>query len=1555
MVVISPPPPTFSPDNVSLFYVVDDLLARSPVLVFYGPSATSTSSATSSRIQAHVFSPAGLQSYLRLTIAPSSPLYAAVNCLPREEQSDDICRGLAFSLYKYFDELPDVVKDVWEQQPTPLARTPSTPQLFSEAHAAILASRMVKVENVAEVLNDVRQALTDQSLSWLDLDVVLPSGTIQAPLNQRDSIGLSDEDIAIQRYGGYAALVQLFGEAAFLPTSRLRRAPSRPTGLNRHTTFARKQKESLRREMCELLDTEENYVSKIYDLLHSVAEDFRQKAKYKSTGSSSPSEEALKGLFPPSLDKILEVNSQFLEVMRKILEETENDAIQDIENTTEPPASYAPASSASDVTGVVALAKCLLEWFPQFAECYSEYIHAHSKFSQHLKTFMKETGSSFSKRVQETGEQRLTSMLIEPVQRLPRYNLYIDNIVKQLPARYPATKSLLKARDIISEICSRDASPAEQAKVVESVRKIVPSWPLDACPGGRLITAVDVVELTPPYRSNMANPTPSMLLLFTDSMVILRKSSRAITARAVLAQLDNQNLPSKTGETPSPPELEFRQHLLLKNLDICEMNGGKALQLIRLDHQSIGTTTHPGSSRGGSRGSRATQVLQLSGSYENRASRLLEEVVKARVESRFTEAERESHQWEARSVSGGDLNIFGALFEGQKREGRGAPAKFRLIVNPTTSSFTEAAEAGAEVVVALTILSEGFYRMEVDPPKGPYNSRDHLTAAEFLPVLRKRLSNVLQMRNQIRNPAIAATLLLRNQHILQSLRVQEEEADVETPRTHASRPHSPVKMISNLFGGSVSKDVGSPRKHARAALNMSDIPRMMPPRQKTPPAPQLEQESQPPLVKPSFSSSLMDPPPRSPSSKLEDTLASYVLALHARKGNIVGKTLRARALADELSVNELYNSLLEDPSNCQLAAQASVDVLLMAFEKFLKIAWKEKMGPVISHSAWISIQSKSDSSSPAEFEDFFRMLLNDMPGQNQIALRSIVKLLADLLDGTSNDGDRGLLTAVFTEMLVSDGNAHDFISLSDRFVEDVDALFGEQPSGHATPSQGSVSSATRHFNMGSLNSASSLRRKFGFGTLTRKNSKLDSDSEKFESTSVWRQLSKSGRGNDSQPSSVSKGTANLNRSRSTDLGQGSSPKRPVSRDRPAFGGSAFEQNTLLGTIGENTQVNGPPRKKRRSSLSDLQPLQMSGNNTPAFSTPRRLESFQHNSVASPRTPSPAKASSISSSIPTPTGPRAPSSIRGNSPAKENVPFNSLPRPSPQPRPRLGSNRPDSEESIMTRNPIHRRQINSVSGIPSVAPLKPSPPLGSGLTERPSAANISKTPRPKSTMDPPTYKLGPRPLPVPGGSPEKRNSTSIPTGTNMSPERRLKMQSPQKLRERLQNENKALNDGNTSLSDELDKIGDDIGNIGVGTTNTRSAVGRGTIRGHSSTASTTTLISRVAAAEARLTTLAADLTKRQEAVEKDIASSLQVSEARVRKLDDLLREANAENDALYAKFNEEISKVIEKVRRGEGDEEVRWRSKEMEEENARLRRDNARLKREAVGLRAQLRG
>ncbi|KAF2829214.1 hypothetical protein CC86DRAFT_368267 [Ophiobolus disseminans] len=1526
MVVISPEPAALAADDLSLFYTADELLSNAPILIFYGPTATTTQ-ATHSRIQAHVFTPAGFHHFARLIISPTATFYSAVTCLPREEQGDEICRGLAFSLYKYFLELPAEVKSTWEKRHGTLGSLPSAPRLFSESHAAMVAAKMVKVENVADVIVDLRHALGEQTLSWADMDVVLPPGSIQK-LEARESANFdeTENDLLAQRYGQYAPVVKLFGETAFLPTSKLRRAPSKPTALNRSQSFSRTQKETLRREMCELLDTEENYVAKVHDLVHNVAVEFREKAKQKPHTSSSPTEQALQGLFPPSLDKILEVNSKFLDALRAILEETENGAIDDIEKATDD-VFVAPLRGQKDpidVTGAAAVAKALIEWFPQFGDCYTDYMAAHGDFSQLLKAFTKDTASSFSKRVYETGEQRLTSMLIEPVQRLPRYNLYIDNIIKQLPVRHPAIKTFLKARDMIAEICSREGPSAQQIRVFDRLRKMVSYWPLGFNPRGRLITAIDFVELSPPYHGDLSGPsaTSGIFILFTDFLVLLQKPSTCtVNARSLLVDLDN---PKFTDSFSGSVGLVFHQHLDLCSSFLSEHSEGNILQLL----SPMPAPAQPGRPRSRDRPHMGVRMFYLQGIYEGRAQKVVEELTKARVEGRFPEVERESPKWEVRSLSG-DLSFFSSISELNKDdvEGRKEPAKIQILVDTQQLPVSrQVGNEGIELTIALSILEDGLFLLDTNGING-YAAKDKLTAVEFLPVLTKRLANHLQLRNSIKNPALSEAYLLRNQQILKSLSLRFEE--VEESQEIKSRPHSPVKMLSNLFGGSVGH--GGVRKLQRNAHTLGEVPRMAPPTQATLVRPYSRDGGSSRPTSSNKDVSFNVTIPTDSNAKLEESLANLTLALHARKGNIVGRSVRARAVADELMVNELYNSILENPANIDLAAQSSVDVLFAVFDKFINIAWKERMGPVLSHATLVSLQMRSDSMYPGEFEEFFRTTVNELVPQNQRALRAITHLLAELLDGTSNDGDRGVLTAAFAEMLVPAGNANDFISLMDRLVQDIEALFPIPTTGFNTPNYGSIDSKGRSTAPGSINSNTSLRKRFGFGTLTRENSKSENESKVG---SLWRSLSKNSHGTDSQPSSVSKaGHPSLGRSNSTDAGR-LSPKRPSSRDRPTvLGAFAFENGSVtgngrpflgaLGTIGEVPPTAGPPRKKRRSSLSDLKMLQ-GANDVPTWSsqTPRRPESISRDTrqcSAEPRTPSRTTPSAIkhTSAIPTPTRLGSPMRL------KENSPGNALDRPGSL---RLKSNivaKPETKDqvTIKSRGPVKKRSErgDSISGIPS---LKPT--TSAGLSERPGSGNTVK-------------------VPLTGRSPTKTG-----TAPGSSP-KKLRMQSPQKLRERLQNQQRDIDSASQDLQNELSAIGHELNARSIPRLATQSSAPPTTSPSKDGLAE-----SRLSALEKLLQTTLETLSARIASISQDVGTSLQVSEARAKHLDQLYRDMNAENEALYARFNEELEKVTSSARKGKADEEVQRRLKASEEEAARLRKENARLKREVAGLKAQIR-
>lgn len=723
-------------EHLSLYHVADPCL--SSIFVFYGAVSTANATVSSSRIQAHIFTPAGFQSYPRITVSPAAPVYAAVNHLPREKQGDEVCRGLAVSMLRYFAELSEPVK----HRLTGVARTGrpggKVPKMFDEMHAADLANRMTKVDDSLEIIQDIRSAYQERKVPWVDIDVVLPTGTIQ-PFQRRESMGSDLEGGQNPQYGPYTPLIEALGDPMFLPTARLKRAPSQPTNVSKSRLFARSQKEALRLTMCELVDTEERYVAKLYSLVHEVADEFRQKAVGRGPSSNSPDEAALAALFPPCLNEILEVNLGFLDVIRHVLDETEKDAITDIGQDTELPSNRRGLPrDRSDPLGILAFAKALFEWLPQFSQPYGDYMRAHTGFTQTLNSFMKDKNSSFSKRVYETGEQRLRSLLMEPVQRLPRYSLLIDTMTSNLPLVHPAVRTLLKARDIVKDICAlENNSPSSHPQSLQRLQELVNGWPAKTFPEGRLITAVDFNEITQPYRldtQSSGRSSTGIMLLYKNCLVLLEKPAESrTTARGLLADIDNAAASTNDMSMSLPQsELQVVQVLDFHNVRCMQSTCGRILFAVPISAKSSKEET-----------SSDLLALELAGTYEGRANRLIEEISKAKIEGRFPESEREGGKWTLRSPPTGSASNVGILAcvceDGESAALDQIQASPIRIVFDTSKATCGQMLRGSnlEVIISISPPNGDQYRLDIDSVVGS-GSTDLITVDTFISTLSRR-------------------------------------------------------------------------------------------------------------------------------------------------------------------------------------------------------------------------------------------------------------------------------------------------------------------------------------------------------------------------------------------------------------------------------------------------------------------------------------------------------------------------------------------------------------------------------------------------------------------------------------------------------------------------------------------------------------------------------------------------------------------------------------------------------------------------------------------------
>lgn len=736
-------PPTLSSDVVSLYYTKDALLENLPVLIFYGPATTGNSTQNGSRIQAHIYSLAGFQSFPRVTISPSSPLYAAVSHLPGDQQGDQVCRGLAVCLLSYYAGMSDALKASLKELFARRQPNRAPPAMFDEMHAAEIASRMVKVDDAEETISSITSALMAQSISWLDMDVVLPPRTMKRVMASEglETIPSFGEDgLPLFNYGEHDSLVNLLGSPTFLPTSKLRRAPSRPTAHSKSRSLLKEQKISLRREMNELVDTEERYLGKLHDLVNYIAVEFRRRLESEGSTGDGSSSKIVDRLFPSSLSTMHELNKNFYNNIQEVLQCTENEAINDIEGVTHLPSdSTVTMGRKRDPTGTAVFAKELLKWFPKFTGPYQEFMRASTDFPNILNECFRDNNTNFSKLANEIGEQRLRSALIEPVQRLPRYSLFIDNMVNLLPASHPGLASLLKARDIITDICALDSSSlAENNRTVSCLMNLVRHWPVSFSPRGRLITAVDVRQLNPPYKAAVDGQA-SMLLLFSEALVLLHKvDDNALSARGLIAEVDRpivSTIAAQSSNATLDKGLIYQAAMELATLQLTESEANHLIWVTFSRDPALRAAQQqntPNISQA------STKVFSLLGAYERKSTRFCEEITRARMEDRFPETIRESDKWALRTVSTSfeNLSVLAAIWEpsiGNHVVTHGL-SRTRISVDREKSARMILAEnVELDIVACVTALERGCYRLNIECVNGESSTDD--TASEYLTAL----------------------------------------------------------------------------------------------------------------------------------------------------------------------------------------------------------------------------------------------------------------------------------------------------------------------------------------------------------------------------------------------------------------------------------------------------------------------------------------------------------------------------------------------------------------------------------------------------------------------------------------------------------------------------------------------------------------------------------------------------------------------------------------------------------------------------------------------------
>lgn len=169
-------------------------------------------------------------------------------------------------------------------------------------------------------------------------------------------------------------------------------------------------------------------------------------------------------------------------------------------------------------------------------------------------------------------------------------------------------------------------------------------------------------------------------------------------------------------------------------------------------------------------------------------------------------------------------------------------------------------------------------------------------------------ANIRAVVDLIRNQGqkLNASRISFHRDVLQNLRLQKQ---VHESRIRNFRPISPVKMISNFLSAGIASQPSSPTKPRSDPPVLPGLPPVL-----RPPPMRFRFDDSQPADENSSDNNVNSVEAnganiKDPFGQLEDTFAAYVVALYSRNGNVVGKVLRARAGADELVVNELYNIL----------------------------------------------------------------------------------------------------------------------------------------------------------------------------------------------------------------------------------------------------------------------------------------------------------------------------------------------------------------------------------------------------------------------------------------------------------------------------------------------------------------------------------------------------------------------------------------------------------------------------------------------------------------------
>ncbi|KAI6152177.1 hypothetical protein BKA82DRAFT_4108101 [Pisolithus tinctorius] len=292
----------------------------------------------------------------------------------------------------------------------------------------------------------------------------------------------------------------------------------------------------------ELVNTERSYVKRLRILKHDYADPLRQFSRSKSTSILPPYE--AKTLFG-NIDNLLPVNEAFLADLEKMME----------------------ADGPRTVGGVgdVALRHFKeLRGFEHYKQYYVKREEAQTIFEREM--MKKSSGfAAYVDRIKYSNADSrnrvgLRELLMDPVQRIPRYTLLFRTMVKSMGLDDPQRALLIEADEIASKIAQAETDEQTQrAAVMYSLSATIDGFPAGLISNSRrfidCIDVDDVIMDAPMGASTSASSFSATalhctLFLFDDKLMIAKRPGNGEKSGKTLAGLDEVQKLAKTGGLP---------------------------------------------------------------------------------------------------------------------------------------------------------------------------------------------------------------------------------------------------------------------------------------------------------------------------------------------------------------------------------------------------------------------------------------------------------------------------------------------------------------------------------------------------------------------------------------------------------------------------------------------------------------------------------------------------------------------------------------------------------------------------------------------------------------------------------------------------------------------------------------------------------------------------------------------------------------------------------------------------------------------------------------------